>query len=693
MVYTATVLFADTEYTDSKTEILPILGAPKLGSETVTDTNAPSVELEILQNVSAELEVQSLGELTPDDLMLWAYIGESLMAEDREDIDAALTWAVDYSDKMIAEIRAGDAFLVHIAPEDTAAYAESDAMLIIIHSGHAEGEAVVENNVEPTCTEEGSHDVVIYCTVCGEELSRESKTIEKIEHTPGEAVRENEHPATCTTEGSYDEVIYCTVCGEELSRESKTIEKIAHTPGEAVRENEVPATCTTEGSYDEVIYCTVCGEELSREAKTVAALGHAWGEWTVTAEPTCTEKGEETRACSRCDATETRDVEALGHDYGETLTKAPEPIYDSGEFAGYKAGYQYQICANCSEQRIGDSIRYKPTISVWFDKIEGDGDTIKGRIELFCSDANLIVSYEDEEYRLYEGDDFTYEIISCSASLTDLAAIHAGEEISVSIKFVPKDSVNYEAVSGSYSFTILEDEAITEPMYFTRNVTPMEESLMVSSAEPTEESTTESMTELTPEVFSGSVRVELLNKGDICEGDNLEFKAIIDGNQALVSICWQKLTENKTTYQMEWLTVEKGEKFKILAVEANTAEKYRVVLYNADGEVCAEAAVKFPGFLHVPGGAIRENEHPATCTTEGSYDEVIYCTICGEELSRESKMIEKIAHTPGEAVRENEVAATSEKEGSYDEVVYCISCGAQLSRKEKSIALDPDNES
>ena len=601
MVYTATVLFADTEYTDSKTEILPILGAPKLGSETVTDTNAPSVELEILQNVSAELEVQSLGELTPDDLMLWAYIGESLMAEDREDIDAALTWAVDYSDKMIAEIRAGDAFLVHIAPEDTAAYAESDAMLIIIHSGHAEGEAVVENNVEPTCTEEGSHDVVIYCTVCG--------------------------------------------------------------------------------------------EELSREAKTVAALGHAWGEWTVTAEPTCTEKGEETRACSRCDATETRDVEALGHDYGETLTKAPEPIYDSGEFAGYKAGYQYQICANCSEQRIGDSIRYKPTISVWFDKIEGDGDTIKGRIELFCSDANLIVSYEDEEYRLYEGDDFTYEIISCSASLTDLAAIHAGEEISVSIKFVPKDSVNYEAVSGSYSFTILEDEAITEPMYFTRNVTPMEESLMVSSAEPTEESTTESMTELTPEVFSGSVRVELLNKGDICEGDNLEFKAIIDGNQALVSICWQKLTENKTTYQMEWLTVEKGEKFKILAVEANTAEKYRVVLYNADGEVCAEAAVKFPGFLHVPGGAIRENEHPATCTTEGSYDEVIYCTICGEELSRESKMIEKIAHTPGEAVRENEVAATSEKEGSYDEVVYCISCGAQLSRKEKSIALDPDNES
>ena len=93
-------------------------------------------------------------------------------------------------------------------------------------------------------------------------------------HTPGEAVQENVVPASCKAEGSYDEVVYCTECGEELSREAKTIDKLDHTPGEAVQENVVPATCTEDGSYDEVVYCTECGEELSRETKTIKTEGH-----------------------------------------------------------------------------------------------------------------------------------------------------------------------------------------------------------------------------------------------------------------------------------------------------------------------------------------------------------------------------------------------------------------------------------
>jgi len=139
-------------------------------------------------------------------------------------------------------------------------------------AAHTAGEAVVENEVAATCAAEGSYDEVVYCTVCGEEMSRETKAIEKAAHTAGEAVVENEVAATCAAEGSYDEVVYCTVCGEEMSRETKTVEKIAHTAGEAVIENEVAATGTTEGSYDEVVYCTVCGEEMSRETKTVEKL-------------------------------------------------------------------------------------------------------------------------------------------------------------------------------------------------------------------------------------------------------------------------------------------------------------------------------------------------------------------------------------------------------------------------------------
>ena len=41
--------------------------------------------------------------------------------------------------------------------------------------------------------------------------------------TPADPVRENEVAATCEQDGSFDEVVYCTVCGKELSREKQII--------------------------------------------------------------------------------------------------------------------------------------------------------------------------------------------------------------------------------------------------------------------------------------------------------------------------------------------------------------------------------------------------------------------------------------------------------------------------------------
>lgn len=166
---------------------------------------------------------------------------------------------------------------------------------------------------------------------------------------------------------------------------------------------------------------------------------------------------------------------------------------------------------------------------------------------------------------------------------------------------------------------------------------------------------------------------------------------------------------------------------------------------------------------HTAGEPTQENVVPATCTTDGSYDEVIKCTECGEEMSRTHKIlpatghkfvdtvvaptctaqgytlhkcsvcgeetkdtytdalghkygewvIDKPAtedaagskhrdcvrgddtqtevipqlthvHTPGAAVKENEVPATCEAEGSYDEVVRCSKCGEVISTTHKT---------
>ncbi|MBQ1270026.1 MAG: S-layer homology domain-containing protein [Clostridia bacterium] len=101
-----------------------------------------------------------------------------------------------------------------------------------------------------------------------------AETVTTCEECAGEAVVENEVPATCTEPGSYDEVVYCTVCGVELSRVTVPVEVLEHTEGEAVVENEVPAKCEVPGGYDEVVYCTECGEELSRVHHEIPALEH-----------------------------------------------------------------------------------------------------------------------------------------------------------------------------------------------------------------------------------------------------------------------------------------------------------------------------------------------------------------------------------------------------------------------------------
>ena len=178
-----------------------------------------------------------------------------------------------------------------------------------------------------------------------------------------------------------------------------------------------------------------------------------------------------------------------------------------------------------------------------------------------------------------------------------------------------------------------------------------------------------------------------------------------------------------------------------------------------DCETKIETGTVIEKLAHTPAEAVREKEVEATCTAEGSYDEVVYCDLCGEVISRETVTLDALGHaygtpeytwsedgktctakrtcannaahvetatatvtsevtkaptceakgettytatfdvdwaetqtktiadvavvdhTPAEAVREKEVEATCDKAGSYDEVVYCSVCGEEISRK------------
>ena len=88
-----------------------------------------------------------------------------------------------------------------------------------------------------------------------------------------------------------------------------------------------------------------------------------------------------------------------------------------------------------------------------------------------------------------------------------------------------------------------------------------------------------------------------------------------------------------------------------------------------------------PAKGHVKGEVKIENATEATCEEGGSYDEVVYCTVCNKELSRTTVKTEAKGHVKGKVKIENATEATCEEGGSYDEVVYCTVCNKEISRK------------
>ena len=102
---------------------------------------------------------------------------------------------------------------------------------------------------------------------------------------------------------------------------------------------------------------------------------------------------------------------------------------------------------------------------------------------------------------------------------------------------------------------------------------------------------------------------------------------------------------------------------------------------------CGEKETEMIAALgHTAGEAVRENEKAPTCTAKGSYEEVVSCTVCEEEVSRKTVEVAALGHTEGEAEKENEVAATCTAAGSYEEVVCCAVCGEEVSRKTVEVA-------
>ena len=96
---------------------------------------------------------------------------------------------------------------------------------------------------------------------------------------------------------------------------------------------------------------------------------------------------------------------------------------------------------------------------------------------------------------------------------------------------------------------------------------------------------------------------------------------------------------------------------------------------------CGEERIEeIPAMGHATSAPEKENVVKSTCLEGGSYESVVYCLACGEELSRERVTVEASGHTPAPAVRENERAGDCKNKEAYDSVIYCEDCHAELER-------------
>ncbi len=145
-----------------------------------------------------------------------------------------------------------------------------------IHS-HTEHEYSSSLTQPATCTENG---IITFTCVCGNSYTE----IVTAAHTPCEAVQENLISSTCTESGSYDSVIYCSVCGKEISRETIDTDPLGgHTFNQTEYIWNGFDSCTASRTCsvcEEAETCTgIINSEITREA----GLG-VYGEILYTAE-------------------------------------------------------------------------------------------------------------------------------------------------------------------------------------------------------------------------------------------------------------------------------------------------------------------------------------------------------------------------------------------------------------------------
>jgi hypothetical protein len=131
-------------------------------------------------------------------------------------------------------------------------------------------------------------------------------------------------PATCTEKGKQERICI----HDPLHVETEIINDLGHLVDPEGFESR-PATCLTPGEWVHLCLRDECRAECL--TIPIPALGHDMSVWKETRPATCTEQGQNTLICSRCDELgDTSVIPALGHEMGAWGVATPATCLTGG---------------------------------------------------------------------------------------------------------------------------------------------------------------------------------------------------------------------------------------------------------------------------------------------------------------------------------------------------------------------------
>ncbi len=459
--------------------------------------------------------------------------------------------------------------------------------------------------------------------------------------------------ATCEEDGNITHTATGTYNNQKITDVQKeTIPAKGHVKGEVKIENDTESTCEKGGSYDEVVYCTVCNKELSRTTVKTEALGHKWNEGKITTQPTCTEEGVKTFQCMVCGKTKTEKVSALGHDWNEDFTVDKEATCE-------ETGLKSIHCKRCDERKEITTIPAKGHVK---GKVK-----IENATEATCEEGG---SYDEVVYCTVCNKELSRNTVKTEAlghkwnegKITTQPT--CTEEGVKTFQCMVCGKTKTEKVSAlghdwNEDFTVDKEATCEETglksIHCKRCDSKKDETVIPAKGHIAGEKKIENATEAVCEAggsYDEVVYCTVCNK----EISRKTIKTEAKGHK------WDsgKITKEPTCTEEGVKTFEctvcgktKTEKVEALGHDWNND-------FTVDKEAtCEETGVKsihckrcderkkittIPAKGHVAGEKKIENVTESTCENGGSYDEVIYCTVCGKELSRTTIKTEAKGH-------------------------------------------------